>query len=82
MQITHFLLTIMEHLSQNKQFIICQTVHGEAQIQMYALQSFVIGEIQVIDILTIFLKHLFKHHLQSSEATSAALPDGDCFTHT
>lgn len=43
----------MEHLSQNKHFNICQTVHGEAQIQMYALQFFVIGDIQTIDSLII-----------------------------
>lgn len=28
----------MNHLSQNKHFKICQTVHGEAPIQIYALQ--------------------------------------------
>lgn len=43
-QITHFLLTTF-HRSQNKHFSICQTVHGEAQIQLHALEFalFMIG---------------------------------------
>lgn len=37
-KITHFLLTFMEYLSQNKYFNMCQTVHEEEHIQMHNIQ--------------------------------------------
>lgn len=58
-QITHFLLTTF-HRSQNKHFSICQTVHGEAQIQLHALEFalFMIGQVHT--------NNVFNHIIEKS----------------